>query len=73
MRREDKRRLPPRLRLKLPPAYHVERSVTGYALYRRDPFGPGTMLRLVCGFTKDTTPGEMEAYALSHSRKEQNA
>ena len=70
MRREDKRRLPPRLKLDLPPAYHVERNITGYQIYLRQAGGPGTMTRLVAAFTKDTAAGEMEDYALSHSRNE---
>lgn len=70
MRREDKNKLPPRLKLALPQGYRVERSIDGYALYYSFPWGPGTMTRLVASFTKDTTPGELEDYALSHSMRE---
>ena len=70
MRREDRRRLPPRLKLELPPDYVVKRSVTGYQLYLRQPWGPGVMTRLVAGFTHDTAPGELEDYALAHSLHE---
>ena len=70
MRREDKRRLPPRLKLALPPDYVLKRDITGYQLYLRQSFGPGVMTRLVAAFFADTTAGEMEDYALSHSRRE---
>ena len=71
MRREDKRRLPPRLKLDLPPAYHVERSTTGYQLYVRWPWGvAGTMTKLVAAFTRDTPAGEIADYALSQSLRE---
>ena len=67
MRREDKRRLPPRLKLTLQPDYVVKRDITGYQLYIRQPWGPGTMTTLVAAFTKDTAPGEIEAYAQDHA------
>ena len=70
MRREDKRRLPPRLKLNLPPGYHVERSAEGYQLYHCQPWGPGMMTRLVAAFTRDVAPGELEDYALAHSLHE---
>ena len=71
MRREDKYKLPPRLKLKLPAGYHVERSIEGYQLYLRQPFGIfGTTTTLVAAFFRDTAPGEMEDYALSHSLHE---
>lgn len=66
MRREDKNKLPPRLKLTLPQGYSVERSVEGYQLYYSFPWGPGTMTRIVAGFTKDTTPGVIEDYAREH-------
>ena len=71
MRREDKRRLPPRLKLHLPAGYHVTRDITGYQLYVRWPWGVfGSMTQLVAAFTKDTADGEIEDYALSHSLRE---
>lgn len=74
MRKEDKLRLPPRLKLTLPPSYHVERSVLGYHLCIQEiqeAWGSRISLtRLVAAFTRDTAAGEIEDYAISHSRRE---
>ena len=63
MRREDKRRVPPRLKVKLPPGYHLEAVPDGYCLYFSYPVGVSRMTNLVCGFTADCTGQEIEAVA----------
>lgn len=63
MRREDKNRLPPRLKVSLPPGYHLEAVPDGYQLYFSYPVGTGRMTDLVCGFTADSTREEIEAVA----------
>lgn len=63
MRREDKRRVPPRLKARLPAGYHLEAVPDGYMLYHSYPFGAGRMTELVCGFTPDSTREEIEAVA----------
>lgn len=63
MRREDKNRVPPRLKVRLPPGYHLEAIPDGYCLYHSWPVGAGRMTRLVCGFTANSTREEIEEVA----------
>lgn len=65
MRREDKNRLPPRLKVRLPPGYHLERVPDAYCLYLKVGFPLGTrrMTTLVYSFPADSTNQEIEGMA----------
>mgnify|MGYP001596136036 CR=1 FL=1 len=69
MRREDKNRVPPRLKVALPQGYHLEAIPDAYALYVSRKVGPGRLTTLVCGFTADSTGQEVEAAATAHLSK----
>jgi len=66
MRREDKRRMPQRLKVKLPPGYHVEAVPDGYNLYASYASEGGRFTRLVSGFAACSTIQEIEAIANTH-------
>ena len=66
MRREDKNRVPPRLKVSLPAGYHLEAVPDGYRLYFSYRLGVGRMTELVCGFTADSSIQEIEAVANDH-------
>lgn len=61
MRREDKRRMPPLLRVHLPPGYHLERVPDGFVLYVSYLAGGGQITRLVRGFPATATAAEIES------------
>lgn len=69
MRKEDKRQLPPRLKLSLPEGFHVERAPKEYRLYASYPTvddhhrPKGTMTDLMGVFSGDTTASRIEEYA----------
>lgn len=75
MRKEDKRQLPPKLKLKLPRGFHLERKPKEYVLYASYPVVDenhhqiGTMTDLMCVFTSDSTPGEIEEYARNAAKE----
>ena len=69
MRREDKRRVPPRLKVKLPPGYHLEAVPDGYTLYVSYAVPAGRLTTLVCGFTTGSTIQEVETVAEAHWSK----
>ena len=54
MRREDKRKLPPKIKLNLPKGFYVTRIPGEYLLYQTD----GLVHQLVCGFV-DSIPAEV--------------
>ena len=69
MRKEDEVRLPPKLKLKLPQGYHIERKPGEYILYHSYPVGPrATMTDLVAVFPKDVPPDEIIKCAQEHSQ-----
>ena len=63
MRREDKRWVPPRLKVKLPPGYHLKAIPDGYALYVSYPFGVGRMTKLIAGFSASISVQDIEEMA----------
>ncbi len=69
MRKEDKRQLPPKLKLKLPQGLHLERKPNEYVLYASYPVvdknhhQKGTMTDLMGVFSSDSRPEEIEEYA----------
>ena len=69
MRREDKNKLPPRLKVKLPGGYYLERYPGGYSLYRTETWGAhgGTLHTLVMPFKADTPPNIIESYAVGRA------
>ena len=73
MRREDKNKLPPRLKLKLPDGYFLERYPGGYGLYRTKTWGAhgGTMTTMVMPFKADTPPNIIESYAAGNALGQQ--
>jgi hypothetical protein len=70
VRKEDKVRLAPKVRLNLPPGYYVLRDPRGYLLYETNTLTmagrPGVMHTLVGGYEKESAPGEIEAGAWEH-------
>ena len=68
MRREDKRWVPPRLKVKLPPGYHLKAIPHGYALYVGYQLAPGGRLTtLICGFSAGTNVKVIEEAASIHA------
>lgn len=69
MRKENKRQLPPKLKVKLPRGFHIERKPREYVLYASYPVvnenhhQMGTMTDLIGVFTGDSRPEEIEEYA----------
>jgi hypothetical protein len=70
VRKEDKVRLPPKVRLNLPPGYYVLRDPRGYLLYDTATITmagrPGVMHTLVGGYEKGRDPRDIEAGAWEH-------
>ena len=60
--------MPPRLKLSLPPGYHLEAVPGSYQLYFRYRLVVGRMSRFVYGFTADSTAQEIEAAAREHEK-----
>jgi plasmid replication initiation protein len=69
MRREDKNRVPPRLKVKLPAGYHLEAVPDAYALYVSCRVQGGRMTDLVYRFAIDSPIQEIEAVAEAHWSK----
>lgn len=75
MRKEDKVRLPAKLKVKLPQGFQIDRIPEQYALYFRYPVvnndhkPTGTMTDLVAIFSGDSTPQEIEIYALQAAER----
>jgi len=75
MRKEDKRQLPPKLKLKLPQGFHLERKPREYVLYASYPvvdknhWQVGTMTDLMGVFTASSTPEEIEQYAKEQAKR----
>lgn len=69
MRKEDKIRLPPKLKVKLPQGFHIERKPGEYLLYGSYPVvdddhqQKGTMTDLMATFPANTPAQEIEAHA----------
>jgi hypothetical protein len=63
MRKEDKVRLPPKLKVKLPRGFYLERKPGKYLLYVTYHYRQVTMHDLVGIFTSDTSAEEIEQYA----------
>lgn len=61
MRKEDKLRLPPQLRVKLPPGFSLKPTPGGYALYLHHDIGS---VDLVATYDPATLPQWIEAAAL---------
>lgn len=75
MRKQDKLLLPPKLVLKLPLGFHVERRPGEYLLYASYPVMDanhkpiGRMTDLMGKFTGDSTAQEIEKYAQDAAEK----
>lgn len=75
MRKEDKARLPVKLKAKLPKGFKIERVPEQYALYFSYPVvneehkQVGTMTDLVAMFSRDSTQQEIELYALQAAER----
>ncbi len=75
MRKEDKVRLPPKLKVKLPRGFQIEEVPEQYALYfsypvvGKDHKPVGTMTDLVATFSGDSTAQEIELYALQAAER----
>lgn len=75
MRKEDKRQIPPRLKVRLPEGFHLERRPREYVLYFSYPVvdsghhQKGVMTDLVCVFTADTSVDEIQHYAEEQAAK----
>jgi hypothetical protein len=69
MRREDKNRVPRRLKVKLPPGYHLERVPDGYVLYFSYETGIGCVSVLVGLFKVFASTQEIGAAATAHLSK----
>ena len=63
MRKEDKARLPPVLKVKLPLCFYIIRAPGCYRLYYADTFGEGRGHFLVAEFPVHTTAEEIERCA----------
>ena len=65
MRKEDRVRLPPPIKVKLPRGFYVERAPGCYHLYSVEPAlgGQGKLHKLRGAFTADSTAEEIEKYA----------
>ena len=66
MRREDKRRMPPRLKLKLPPGYHLECGPDQYMLFADRDVHHGQLSVLVRTFEVNASPEEIKSAAGAH-------
>ena len=75
MRKEDKVRLPPRLKVKLPDGFHIERKPDEYILYASYPVvdeehrQTGTMTDLMCVFPASFKAEYIETYALDAAER----
>ena len=63
MRREDKNRVPPRLKVHLPAGYHLEAVPGGYNLFFSYSVGLGRMTEIAATFPSGSTVQEIEAAA----------
>ena len=71
MRREDKKRVSPRLKVRLPSGYYLDAVLGGYRLFFSHSEGIyGRMTAMVAAFTPDSTAQEIEAAARAHSNEE---
>ena len=70
MRKEDKLRLPPRLKVKLPSGFYIERQPGQYLLYTSYPVVDeqhrpvGTMTDLMGVFPASASAAELETYTV---------
>jgi len=75
MRKEDKVRLPAKLKVKLPKGFQIDSVPEQYALYFSYPIvgedhkSVGTMTDLVAVFSGESTPQEIEIYALQAAER----